>query len=263
GATGDIHCCGGAAGRGRVRRRLGGCGRGWRWADPAAGTAHRPARRHRTGHCAGHQQGVVGLGNGDQLDHLRDQDQAGLADHRAAGGRRCGWVGARCTGGEVPAEAVLHPDRARCAGRGGHLHLAQTRARDDLPPPARRASALPPDGRDRARCRRLRRHPRPRHRVFLRDLARRSARVRLLGGQRQGEDRQPSDQPRSHRRFQRLRVGVVEAGSDDGGGQPGRWVPGSPDGDQPRQRVRPQGVPGCAGRAHRQAGLRHRAGVLL
>ena len=54
----------------------------------------------------------LGLGHGHQLDHLRGQDQARLAHHHPAGRRLGRRLGARRAARPVPAQGVLHPDRA-------------------------------------------------------------------------------------------------------------------------------------------------------
>ena len=50
--------------------------------------------------------------------------------------------------------------------------------------------------------------------------------------------------------------GAVGARADDGRGQPGGWLPGCPDRDQPRERLCPQGLPRGTHRPDHQAGVR-------
>ncbi len=130
------------ADRGGVQRRLGGrrCGR--RRPDPAPRVADRIARQHLAGHHPWHQQGLVGLGHRDELDHLCGQDQTGLEDGAAARARLRGRIGLGRSGRQAVAKGVLHTDRPGRLGGGGRLHLAPAPARSDVGAQARRASAL-------------------------------------------------------------------------------------------------------------------------
>ena len=148
----------------------------------------------------------------------------------------------------LPAQGVLHPDRAGRADRGRDLHLAPTRARAGVGAQARRPRALRADGCDRPGGRRVRRVPRAGYRLVLRDLARQRAGIRVPGGQCQGQDRQSGDQPGGDRRLRRRRLDLVGARAGHGRGQSGRRAARRADRDQPRATPSSAGVPDGAGR---------------
>ena len=184
-----------AADPGGLRRRLGGCGGGRRRADPAPGAAARAAGFHAAGHILGTNKvsSVWGTATSSITYAVKIRPDWRTIVPLVVGsavGSAMGALLARYLPRTYFTPIVL----AALIGVGLYtwrrpeLGLVSRRKHDGRAHYGR--TALIGLGR-----RRVRRVPRARHRLVLRDLAGRRARLRVSRGQRQGQDRQPGDEP--------------------------------------------------------------------
>ncbi|CAA9359942.1 MAG: putative membrane protein, partial [uncultured Nocardioidaceae bacterium] len=233
----------------RVRGGMGRRGGRRRWADPAAGTRDRAARRV-AGADPGDQQAGVGLRHDGELGDLLPTGEAGPTNLRAADGLRVRRRSRGRPGRVADPEVGVQPDHLGRADPGRRLHPPQAEPRPGHRAAVRRASPHRRRSRRGPGDRLLRRCSGAWDRLVLGLRPGRPARLQLPRGIGKGAAGELGHERRSARRLRAPGCRAVEDRPAGRRVQPARRLPGCPVGRGAWRRLRPRHLHGRRGCLH-------------